>query len=141
MYTTDSEFFFVNTIFINYCSWNYLPDFEILGLEYWIFSWHFWIIKLGQTCLSLQYKKMCFKASKHTFKGNYLLFSFLLPFSVGSTLKKKKNLNPRCKFFTLKIDPILERLCLPGKQIVSEKVMPLEKICRRNSSVQNHHSE
>ena len=55
------------------------------------------------------------------FQGKQLFyFHVCLPSRYGSTLKEK-NLLPRSKFFSLRVDLILKALHCPGKQTGSHK--------------------
>ena len=62
------------------------------------------------------YIRKCFKVNGYTFReSNNVIFIFSSHLFRGQILKKSI-CSRQSKLFPIKIDPVLERLCPPGKQ-------------------------
>ena len=67
------------------------------------------------------------KVNGYTFKGSNSVIFIVASHINGGHLIKVKICSHRSKFFPLRVDPILGRLCPPGKQTGShENCLPLK---------------
>ena len=88
-------------------------------------------------CRSSDLSCYLFKAYGYTFRGSTLLFSFLSPFSIWVN-SKRKNFLLKEQILPVRVDTIIERLRISGKQTGRYKCCSLFKMARKHSSIHTY---